>query len=199
VTSSPGTPTGTGRRRASTTYAFVFAIGRPIGIEPSAAGSSRGIAWQQVNVVFSVGPVAVDQLHGGRQVRVRAADVRDGERLAARQALRDSGERFRTLVDDRVEERRRQPQRRDLVLAQHALEPVARGHALGIEHELRAVQQRAPQLERRGVERDRRELQQRARRVEARVVRRVSTRRAIARCGTSTPFGCPVEPEVYIT
>src|SRR5262249_12256482 len=55
VKSSPTTPTGTGRKWSSRTYAAVFAIGRPSAtVSPTSAAFDR--TWQQVKVVFSVGP-----------------------------------------------------------------------------------------------------------------------------------------------
>ena len=53
--SSPGTPTGTGSIRASSTYAVVFEIGSPIGTLVASSESSP-TACHVANVVVSVGP-----------------------------------------------------------------------------------------------------------------------------------------------
>jgi hypothetical protein len=59
MSSSPATPTGTGRNDASTTNVSVFAMGRPMGMvaaEPCApSGSADGVQVSEPTVV-SVGP-----------------------------------------------------------------------------------------------------------------------------------------------
>ena len=65
-------------------------------------------------------------------------------------------------------------------------------------HAAAAMQQRSPDLECRGIEGGRRHMQP----VCCGSMRAKScacTSRTIARCGTSTPLGLPVEPDVNIT
>ena len=47
--------TGAGCIPASSTRTYVFAIGRPTGM-PAPSGGASAMRWQQVKVVFSVGP-----------------------------------------------------------------------------------------------------------------------------------------------
>ena len=99
-------------------------------------------------------PVAVDQRDTG-QARVRAPHVLGRQRLAAGEQLVHAGQRLRRLVDDGVEERRGQPERRHAVAADDLREPARRGQRRRKQHAARAMEQRAPELERGGVERRR--------------------------------------------
>ncbi len=54
--SSPGTPTGTGRSRASSTSSRALACGRPIGTGPSGTSTPGSIRYSEQFTVASVGP-----------------------------------------------------------------------------------------------------------------------------------------------
>ncbi len=73
-----------------------------------------------------------------------------------------------------------------------------RGRRRGRDDEAAAVEERAPDLQRRGVEGERRELEEDLVGGEARVAR-AHDEADHGAVGTATPLGRPVEPEVYIT
>ena len=98
---------------------------------------------------------AVDVQESPRWSRVQhVADPARLDRLAAEQDLAAARERVGDLSRHRVEKRGREKQRRDAVLAQRRRERARRERRGPVDrNECRAVQQRAPDLERRRVER----------------------------------------------
>ena len=64
------------------------------------------------------------------------------------------------------------------------------------EHDLGAARERQHQLEDRDVERQRRHRDEPVGLAEARALLHRVRKLTTARCGTSTPFGVPVEPDV---
>ncbi len=96
--------------------------------------------------------------------------MRHRKHVAAGQQLANAAQAVAALLDDLLEEARAQPERGDAVPLDRVAE-FGQGRRLGREqHETRAVQQRAPDLEGRGVEGHRRELQEHLVRAEARIV-----------------------------
>ena len=68
--SSPGTPTGTGRSSASSTYTRMLAIGGPIGTA-SGTDPASGIRYEVANVVVSVGPYPSTTTRPGQAASTR--------------------------------------------------------------------------------------------------------------------------------
>ena len=94
--------------------------------------------------------VAVDDAER-RHVRARAADVPHRRRFAAGQQGLDAGQTVRIEIDDRVEDRRRQPQRIHAVTT-HVVANVRRAdQPLAGEHTAAAGEERRPELQRQSV------------------------------------------------
>ncbi len=95
----------------------------------------------------------------------------DGQHVSAGQHLLHPGEGLGLVRLQLLEEGGCQPQGGDCRPGQRPAELLQRGRPRRVHHQLRAVQQRAPQLQRRGVEGDGRQLQPDLVRPEARKVR----------------------------
>ncbi len=114
------------------------------------------------------GAVPVDE-HDAR--REPLADTTDGQHITPGQHLLHPGQGLRLPRLHLLEERRRQPQRGDAGTLKRPAQLLQRGHTRRVHHQLRPMQQRAPQLQRRRVEGDGRQLQPHLLRPEVRVVR----------------------------
>jgi hypothetical protein len=179
------------------TWTVEFATGRPIGTERSGATSSGRIAWQHVNVVFSVGPYPLTNVVAGARSIARRTCCGESASPPVRICVspeRHAGDSSTSALKyDAVSHAEVTPSRRTSAASSAAVSGPGP-----------ATTQRPPfrsgaQISRVDASND---VGARWSHVSSGPMRAKSwprTRRTMARCGTATPFGVPVEPLVNIT
>ena len=103
-----------------------------------------------------------------------------------------------TSSDQPVEQRRREPCRIDFSRCDELCQRLQRQQPVRRLHQGAAIAQGSPDFQRGGIEGEWGKLQHPRGRTELRIIGLLH-RREMPWCCTSTPFGMPVEPEVYIT
>jgi hypothetical protein len=184
--SSPGTPTGTGAPRASSTYALVLATGRPMGGRPP-PGTHAAVADQ---MVASVGPYRLKKRRSGAQRSTSSAghaspaviSVRNAGSSAGGSTASAEGGRVATVTSSSWRRRRRSgPGARVSRVPSTSVAPAA--SAITISNTEASKLGEANWSTRSPASTPR-----------SRACPRATL--ASPRCGTSTPLGRPVEPEV---
>ena len=200
---SPVTPAGTGHSHSSSTYTRVLASGRPIGTATAQLQSAGRTRCVVVNVVVSVGPYRFTSRHRPPPARSTTPAAAAADSTSPAQPA-DSAQPRPAPPASRVHHQMEQPSRQP----QHA-HPLRRHRTATAAPAPTAPPPERPPAPRRWPAHPRSQTSPRQttpttpgprhRRHPAPQHPPCRTSRSTPRCVTTTPFGRPVDPDVYIT